>query len=263
MTSWHADPRDDRRDSSLDHAEVERQTVEYAATRDPALKARLVEAHQWLVVLCARRMQRRREPLEDLIQVCNVGLLEALERFDPTYGVTFRTYASATLNGVLRHHYRTTWRLRIPRRVQELHLRVSRAIETLSGDLQRSPTMPEVAAFTGATVDEVIEAIDAGANFWPLSLSYGDDGSTNSAIELVHDRDNVETVDQRLDVLALLARLPDMKRKILYMRFFEDRTQGEIAEILGLSQVSVSRTMRSAVLQLRSYGDLSTISSGV
>jgi RNA polymerase sigma-B factor len=262
MTSWQTDRHDDRGEVSLDHTETERQTIEYATTRDPALKARLVESHQWLVILCARRMQRRRESIEDLIQVCNVGLLEALDRFDPIYGVTFRTYASATLNGVLRHHYRTTWRLRIPRRVQELHLRVSRAIETLSGELQRSPTMAEVATFTGARVDEVIEAIDAGANFWPLSLSYGDDDGGN-AVDLVQDRDNVEAVEQRLDVLALLSRLPDMKRRVMYMRFFEDRTQSEIAEVLNLSQVSVSRMMRSAVLQLRSYGDVSSISSGV
>jgi RNA polymerase sigma-B factor len=262
MTPWQDDRRYERGESSPDHAELERRTVEYAATRDPALKAHLVEAHQWLVVLCARRMQRRREPIEDLIQVCNVGLLEALDRFDPAYGVTFRTYATATLNGVLRHHYRTTWRLRIPRRVQELHLRVSRAIETLSGQLQRSPTMAEVAALIGVHVDEVIEAVDAGANFWPLSLSYGGDGGAINAVDLVHV-DDVEAVEQRLDVLALLSRLPDMKRRVMYMRFFEDRTQSEIAEVLGLSQVSVSRLMRSAVLQLRSYGDLSSISSGV
>src|SRR5262245_48903919 len=100
--------------------EVERLCAEYAWSPDEQLKARIVAEHQWLVAVCARQMQRRKEPMEDLLQVANIGLLQALERFDPSLGVTFRTFASATVLGVLRRHYRTTWRMWVPRHVQEL-----------------------------------------------------------------------------------------------------------------------------------------------
>jgi RNA polymerase sigma-B factor len=246
------DPREQlRRERIVERNELERLCIEYARSRDPELRVKLVEAHQWLVVLSARQMQRRQEPLEDLIQVANVGLLQALDRFDPTFGVTFRTFASATLAGVLRHHYRNTWRLRIPRRVQELQVHVSRAMESLSGELQRSPTIAEVAVVVGASAEDVIEAIDAGANFWPLSLSHHDQTGTHGPIEVVHDHDDVEEVERKLDVRALLAKLPDRERQILYMSYFEDKTQLEIGEALGLSQVHVSRIMRAALLQLR------------
>jgi RNA polymerase sigma-B factor len=241
---------------STDGAEVERQVIEYARSGDPALRAELVVAHQWLVMTCVRRMRRRREPIEDLVQVCNVGLLEALDRFDPSFGVTFRTYASATLYGVLRHHYRTTWRVRMPRAVQELHLRVRRAIDTLSGELQRSPTVAEVATLTGVSIHDVVQAIEAGANFWPVSLS---DTGGGSDIDVVQSGDHLHAVEQRADVLALLARLPDVQRTVLYLRYFEERTQKQIGEIVGVSQATVSRIMRHALAEIRRYGDPSDI----
>jgi len=240
-----------QRERLEERRELEQMCIEYARTRDPELRASLVVAHQWLVVLTAREMRRRQEPLDDLIQVANVGLLQALDRFDPSFGVTFRTFASATLVGVLRHHYRSTWRLRIPRRVQERQIEVSRATETLSNILHRSPTIAEVAEHIAASADEVIEAMDAGTNFWPLSLSYHDDSDSHSPIEVPTSGDETDAVERRFDVKALLEKLPERERQILYMSYFEHRTQAEIGEVLGLSQVHVSRIMRATLQHLR------------
>jgi RNA polymerase sigma-B factor len=196
-------------------------------------------------------MRRRAEPLEDLVQVANIGLLEALDRFDPSFGVTFRTFASATVTGVLRRHYRNSWRLRVPRGLQELHLSVSRAIETLTVDLRRSPTVREVAAHIGASEDAVVEAIGAGSNFWPLSLTYSVDGEPLNGTPLTQ-HDDLERVDATIDVHTLLESLPERERTVLKMSYFENRTQSDIAEHLGLSQVHVSRIMRAALTSLRS-----------
>lgn len=238
--------------------ELERACIRYAETRDRALRDQIVEGHQWLVIVCARQMQRRREPMDDLIQIGNIGLLQALERFDPSFGVTFRTFASATILGVLRRHYRTTWRLKVPRRIQELHLVISRAIEALTADLGRSPSVAELARFVGASDEDVIEAMDAGSNFWPLSLAYGTDTEPALPEHTVQNRE-YEQVDHRMEIRALLDTLPERDQKVLYLRFFHDKTQVEIGEALGLSQVHVSRIMRAALAQLRGRRELSDL----
>lgn len=227
-----------------DVSEGERLAVEYAATRDPALKAPIVEAWEWLAVVIARQMQRRREPLEDLIQVANVGLLEALDRYDPAHGVTFRSWAETTIRGGIRHHYRASWHLHTSRSVQELNMRVARAVETLTAELHRTPTVADIAAHTSASVDEVLEALDAGANFWPLPLTADMDRAD----------DNLDTVDERLDLDALLARLPPAKRRLLTLRYIDGHTQTEVAAILGVGQFQVSRMESAALAHLRSYG---------
>lgn len=210
-----------------------------------------VAAWRWLAEASAHQMHRRFEPIDDLVQVCMVGLLEALERYDPARGASFRTYASRTIAGVLRHHYRAAWRLRVPRPVQELHLRLAGTIEALTAELARSPTADEVAARSGASVDEVIESLDAGVNFRPLSLSYDEMGR---AVELARP-DSVDAVVQRADIVALLARLPVKARKVLYLRFVEERSQTDVAGRLDMTQVQVSRVERAALARLRAYDD--------
>lgn len=248
-------PEEIRRRTAARREDVEALCVQYAHSRDGRLKDDIVEGHQWLVLVCARQMQRRREPIEDLIQVGNVGLLQALERFDPTFGVSFRTYAWATIQGVLRRHYRSTWRLKVPRRIQELHILVSRAIEELTSELQRSPSVADIALRVHATDEDVIEALDAGANFWPLSLAYSTDNDGSRPPERMLAEDDQNHVEQRVEVRALLATLPERERRVLYMRYFQDRTQTEIGDALGLSQVHVSRIMRSALAQLRNRSE--------
>lgn len=244
----------DSSDRAKSRAALEADCQQYVITRDPQLKVKIIEGHQWLVVVCARQMQRRGELMEDLVQIANIGLIQALDRFDSKFGVSFRTFASATILGVLRRHYRSTWRLRVPRRVQELHLLVSRGIEDLTSQLNRSPSVAELATHVGATEEDVIEALDAGANYWPLSLSRGIAGDPERVPEVVAQERELEHADQRFEVRALLNTLPERSRTVLYLSYFEERTQSEIAEMLGLSQVHISRIMRAALTQLRNAG---------
>lgn len=221
--------------------------MKYATTREPELRAEIVEAHQWLASLCARQMRRRGESLDDLTQVANVGLLQAVDRFDPTFGVTFRTFASATMAGVLRRHYRTVWRMRVPRRVQELHVAVGHTIELLTSELRRSPNVAEVAERVGASEEEVLEALDAGANLLPRSLDYSDE---QPAVAV--DDDALAAAERRIDIKQLLGSLPPLPRQVLCLRFFHGLTQTEIAAELGTSQVQISRILRSTLGNLRS-----------
>ena len=232
--------------SVAERQHIERLCIEYASTRDPELRVEIVEAHQWLAALCAQQLRRRGESLDDLMQVANVGLLQAVDRFDPSFGVTFRTFASATVAGVLRRHYRTVWRLRVPRRVQELHVSVGYAIELLTAELQRSPNVSEVAARVGACEEDVLEALDAGANLQPRSLDYGEE---QPAVAM--DDDALDAAERRIDVKQLLGTLPPVPRQVLCLRYFHGLTQTEIAEELGTSQVQVSRILRSTLVKLR------------
>jgi len=133
--------------------------IEYATTRDPELRRAIIEGHQWLVEVCARQMIRRGEQFEDLVQVGNVGLIQAVDRFDPSFGVTFRTYASASIEGVLRRHYRSVWRVHVPRRVQELNRAVNHANETLTAELRRSPSHGEIADHLGVAKADVVDSM--------------------------------------------------------------------------------------------------------
>jgi RNA polymerase sigma-B factor len=194
-------------------------------------------------------MQRSGESLDDLVQVANIGLLHALEHFDPSFGVKFRTYASATMSGVLRRHYRTTWRVRVPRRLQEMHLHVCRAVDDLTSQLRRSPTTAELAAHLDLDVEDVLEALELGWSRRPSSIS-GPVGDRGAAASLAADDPAVEQVDDRVDVERLLAMLPPRDAAILRMRFYEGSTQSEIGEQIGLSQVQVSRLIRGALTRL-------------
>ena len=233
--------------STAERQHIERVCVKYASTCDRALRVEIVEAHQWLASLCARQLRRRGESLDDLMQVANVGLLQAVDRFDPSFGVTFRTFASATMAGVLRRHYRTVWRLRVPRRVQELHVAVGHAIELLTAELRRSPNVAEVAERIGVSEEDVLEALDAGANLLPRSLDFTDE---QSAVAV--DDDALDAAERRIDVKQLLGSLQPLPRRVLCLRFFHGLTQTEIAEELGTSQVQVSRILRVTLGNLRS-----------
>src|SRR6476659_88121 len=154
--------------------ELRRKFVEFAETRDQALRDRLIEAHMGLAEYLARRFANRGEPLDDLVQVASLGLVKAVERFDPSRGLEFTTFATPTIVGELKRHFRDKgWAVRVPRRVQELHLRVTKVIDDLSLEMGRSPLIPEIAHRAGISEDEVIEAIDAGSAYRSASLDAG------------------------------------------------------------------------------------------
>jgi RNA polymerase sigma-B factor len=219
------------------------------------LRDELIGEHRWLSMHCARRFARRGEPFDDLFQVAQMGMVKAVDRFDPDHGVAFSTFAVPTMLGELRRHFRDrTWSLRVPRRAKELHLEMTGAVERLQQRLQRAPSVDEIAIEMGATVEDVLEAMEAGAAYRTSSIVPPDSGGDDSAVEsslLWSDDADLERAEQRVALRQLLSNLPERERQILYMRFYEDRTQSEIAEEVGMSQVHVSRLLRSSFEQLR------------
>src|SRR5690348_12492923 len=164
--------------------ELRHKFQEFAKSRDARLRDELIEAHLGLAEYLARRFSNRGEPLDDLVQVASVGLLKAVDRFDPERGVEFSTYATHTVVGELKRHFRDKgWAVRAPRRMQELYLRLGKVISTLSQELGRSPTIPELAAEAQVSEEEVLEAMEAGQAYRFASLDApapGDDGGGES-----------------------------------------------------------------------------------
>ncbi len=240
-----------------DKAELFEQFHELARTRDRAVRDRLVEAHLGLAEYLARRFANRGEPLDDLIQVASLGLVKAVERFDPERGLEFTTFATPTIVGELKRHFRDKgWAVRVPRRVQELHLLVSRVVDELSLDLGRSPTIDEIAERAGISGDEVLEAMDAGAAYRSTSLDApggaNDDEDSRGLLGQLGERDpELVRAEARAELGPLIATLPEREQVILYLRFYEGQTQSEIAQHLGISQMHVSRLLARSLQQLR------------
>jgi len=236
--------------------EVTARFVEYRRTRDKRVRDVLVADHRWIAIHCARRFARRGEPLDDLIQVAQLGLLKATERFDPSFGVVFPTFAMPTVLGELRRHFRDhTWPVRVPRRVKELYLELSASVESLGHELGRPPTIEELAEEMQASVDDVLEALEAGAVYRTASLVPPSDGDEDDEIPegVTLGRADPELVaaDDRMSMRALLRGLPQREREVLYLRFFDGCTQSEIAQEVGVSQVHVSRIIRTTLQRMR------------
>ena len=232
---------------------------DYATTRDSGLRDQLIEAHIGLAEYLARRFANRGEPLDDLVQVASLGLVKAVERFDPARGLEFTTFATPTIVGELKRHFRDKgWAVRVPRRVQELHLRITRVIDDLSNELGRSPNVDEIAKRAGTTEDEVIEAIDAGSAYRSTSLDAGrsDDDESPGLLGQLGDVDpELARSELRTTLGPLIAALPEREQVMLYLRFYEGLTQSEIAKRLGISQMHVSRLLARSLQQLRELGD--------
>ena len=226
---------------------------EFAETRSAEARNRIVERYAGLAAALARRFDRRGEPLEDLIQVANLALVGAVERFDPTQGAAFSSFATPTVLGELKRHFRDkTWSVKVPRGLKELHLRIGPAVADMHAQLGRGPTVPELAENLGVSDEEVIEAMEAGAAYRPGSLATPD-SSTGEARDdraLAENDPGYGDVEARMTVRALMAQLPDRERNIVYLRYFEGLTQSEIADRIGVSQVHVSRLLREALARL-------------
>ncbi len=223
----------------------------------PAVRDELITTYRPLAQRLARRFRGRGEAYDDLLQSASIGLINAVDRFDPDYGVKFTTYATRTIVGELKRHLRDrAWSVRVPRGLQEAALEAGRTREHLSHRLGRSPTLAELAAEMGRPVEEVVEALEAGSAYTAASLDrpVGDDDGSGAT---VGDLIGVDDLDMQLterwpDVAEAIRRLPERERVILYLRFFEDMTQTEIAERVGISQMHVSRLLRKALEALRS-----------
>ena len=235
-----------------DEREIEQERfAELRRTSDRDLRDRLIEDHLWLARHCARRFSGRGESPDDLTQVANMALVKAVDRFDPTFKVRFATFAVPTIVGELRRHFRDrTWSMRVSRRLKDLHLELKSASERLSHDLGRSPSVDELADALDCTPEEVLEALEAGAAYRATSLSAG--LSSEEADEMVPGEDDEELEDTSVRVIVqdALNTLPERERRVVYLRFYLGLTQSEIAEEIGVSQVHVSRILRSTLSQL-------------
>jgi RNA polymerase sigma-B factor len=231
----------------------------WRATGDRELRNELIEEHRWVAIHCARRFSHRGEPLGDLIQVGQLGLLKAVERFDPDVGVSFASYAIPTVMGELRRHFRdATWALKVPRRVKDLHVDLGNAVDFLSGEHGRPPTPAELADHLGIRVEDVLEALEAGGAYRaaPLTAPSDDDAGHGEGTALRDEDMVLAGADDRMLVRQLLSTLPERERTIVELRFYAGLSQSEIAELVGVSQVHVSRLLRSSLAALqRAAGD--------
>lgn len=239
-----------------DAPEVTARFVEYRDTGDRALRNELVEHHRSLADALARRYADRGEPLDDLVQVALLGLVKAVERFDPDKGIPFAGFAVPTVTGELRRHFRDhTWAVKVHRRAKDLHVRIPAVSDRLTAALGRTPTPSELAEEVGCTIDELIEALDAGTAYRTTSTDTVEGGMAASyALDRAAGAPAFESED-RLQLAQLLAELPERDRTIIGLRYFEDLSQSEIAERVGVSQVHVSRLLRAALGQMQSSAE--------
>ena len=247
--------------TSDDHArgsgrDLDERFAVYRRHGDRRLRDELVEEHAPLAHFLARRFANRGEPVDDLVQVALVGLLKAVERFDPERGLQFSTFATPTILGELKRHFRDRgWAVRVPRRVQELHLQLGRIVATLGQEHGRSPTPAEVAGRAGVSEEEVLEAMEAGSLYRLVSLdgpATRDDDETSELVSCLGDEDGAfEQIEHRAELDDLLGALPDRERRIVELRFFDGMTQSEIAERVGVSQMHVSRLLARSLEMLR------------
>jgi RNA polymerase sigma-B factor len=231
-----------------------RRITEASATERAGLRAELTRQCLPFASRLARRYRGRGEPLEDLEQVAKLGLVKAIDRYDPDRG-SFTAYAVITISGEIKRHFRDkTWGVHVPRRVQDLSLEVGHASTVLTSTLSRTPTVAELADRLRVSEAAVIEAQESWAGYSPASLNapvVGGDGM-NEVGDMIGapDRD-LESVDDKVTVAGLLLRLPARERQMLAMRFYGNRTQAEIATELGISQMHVSRLLSRALGWLR------------
>jgi RNA polymerase sigma-B factor len=221
-------------------------------------RERLIHDHMGFVVALARRYADRGEPLDDLIQVGMIGLINAADRFEPRRGIDFRSFAAPTILGEIRRHFRDrTWAVRVPRPVKDAVAQVSAAAEALSADLGRSPSVGEIARRAGLSTDEVLDALAARSAYRPATLarpSAADGADEDRDVAVAED--GYAQVEARLALSRGLAALPPRERVIVHLRFTEGLFQSEIAERVGVSQMHVSRLLARAVEALRREADL-------
>ena len=219
------------------------------------LRGELVELHLPLVEYLARRFRNRGEWLDDLTQVATIGLIKSIDRFDLSRGVEFSTYATPTIVGEIKRHFRDKgWAVRVPRRLQELKLALTKAIGDLAQREGRAPTVAELAAHLQMSDEDVLEGLESANAYSTVSLDApdsGDDDAPAVAESLGMLDDALEGVEYRESLKPLLERLPPREKRILLLRFFGNMTQSQIAAELGISQMHVSRLLARTLAQLR------------
>jgi len=227
----------------------------YHEQGDRAAREQLIERYMSLVRSLARRYASRGEQLDDLIQIGAIGLIKAIDRFDIDRGVELTTYATPNIIGEIKRHFRDHgWAVRVPRGLQELSIQLMRVVEQLTGELSRSPTIAELAEATGASEEDVLEALETGRAYSPLSLSVsssGEDDELDPLESLGSDDHEYEVSEDRAVLEPGMRVLDPRERMILNLRFYEGLTQSQIAQQVGISQMHVSRLIRRALEKVR------------
>jgi RNA polymerase sigma-B factor len=256
----HPAPPPVSRSTSGDRARARQLFADLAASEPESaprgrVRDELVEMHLPLVEYLARRFRNRGEPLDDLIQVATIGLIKSVDRFDLGRGVEFSTYATPTIVGEIKRHFRDKgWAIRVPRRLQELKLALTKATSELSQRLGRSPTVAELAGHLGMSEEEVLEGLESANAYSAVSLDAPDGGDEDApavADTLGAEDESLEGVEYRESLKPLLDQLPPREKRILLLRFFGNMTQSQIAADLGISQMHVSRLLARTLTQLR------------
>lgn len=227
----------------------------YKENGDEEARDQLIVSHLNLVRFLAAKFNNRGEPLEDLIQVGTIGLIKAIDRFEPERGLEFTTYATPTILGEIKRHFRDKgWSVRVPRRLQELSAKVNQAVDALTQQLQHTPTVDEIADYLGVSPDEVLEAMESGEAYSsvPLEVGGGDDDDAPSVIDRYGQMDeDLLSSDDRMVLETALSGFTPKEQEIVRLRFVLGMTQAEIAEKLGISQVQVSRLLRRTLKRMQ------------
>ena len=228
----------------------------YKEKGDEEARDQLIVSHLNLVRFLASKFKNRGEPLDDLVQVGTIGLITAIDRFDPERGLEFTTYATPTILGEIKRHFRDKgWSIRVPRRLQELSAKVNQATDELTVELQRSPSVEEIAAKLGVGAEEILEAMESSGAYTSVSLEAGGSSEDDEAPALI-DRlgsvdEDLDASDDRMVIDDAISDFSPREQEIVRMRFIDGLTQVEIAKRLGVSQVQVSRLLRRTLRKIQ------------
>ena len=231
----------------------------YKEEGDEDAREQLIVSHLNLVRFLASKFKNRGESLDDLIQVGTIGLIKAIDRFEPERGLEFTTYATPTIMGEIKRHFRDKgWSVRVPRRLQELSAKVNQATDELTCDLQRSPSVDEIAKYLDVSVDEVLEAMESSSAYSSVPLESGSSENEDAPSVLdryaTEDKDLVAS-DDRMVIQEAISSFSPREQEVLTMRFKDGLTQVEIANRLGVSQVQVSRFLRRTLKKVQDHID--------
>ena len=228
----------------------------YKEKGDEEARDQLIVSHLNLVRFLASKFKNRGEPLDDLVQVGTIGLIKAIDRFDPDRGLEFTTYATPTILGEIKRHFRDKgWSIRVPRRLQELSAKVNQATDELTVELQRSPSVEEIAAKLGVGAEEILEAMESSGAYTSVSLEAGGSSEDDEAPALIDRLGSVDedlgASDDRMVIDDAISDFSPREQEIVRMRFIDGLTQVEIAKRLGVSQVQVSRLLRRTLRKIQ------------
>ncbi|WP_091008088.1 SigB/SigF/SigG family RNA polymerase sigma factor [Parafannyhessea umbonata] len=222
---------------------------------DEDAREQLIMSHLNLVRFLASKFKNRGEPLDDLVQVGTIGLIKAIDRFDTTRGLEFTTFATPTIMGEIKRHFRDKgWSVRVPRRLQELSSKVNQVTDELTKDLQRSPSVEEIAEALDSNVDEVLEAMESSSAYSSVPLEAGGQGDDEAPSVIDHyvtEDEDLAASDDRMVLEETIRDFSPREQEIIRMRFLEGMTQVEIAKKLGISQVQVSRLLRRTLQKVQ------------